>query len=246
MPTNITTVHKLITQPVAPSLTQPLKPLPRKELWEVQIFGTWAAPAQSPWIAPTINVALFFITTSISKGFTLQSSCCSVAKSFPTLRLHGLWHPKLPCLSLSPFLLLPSIFPSIKVFSSELALHIRWSKYWNFSISPSNEYSELISFRVDWFDRLAVQGTLKSLFQHHKSRVSVLWHSVFFMVQLSYPYMTTGKTKALTIWTFVGKVAYLLFNKLSRFVIAFFQGLSIFWARSYNQHLQVLKKMMEE
>ena len=116
MPTNITTVHELITQPVAPSLTQPLKPLPRKELWEVQVFGTWAAPAQSPWMAPTINVALFFITTSISKGFTLQSSCCSVANSFPTLRLHGLWHPRLPCLSLSPFLLLPSIFPASRSF----------------------------------------------------------------------------------------------------------------------------------
>ena len=105
-----------------------------------------------------------------------------------------------------PFLLLPTIFPSIRVFSSELALCIRWPKYWSFSISPSNEYLGLISFRIDWFYLLAVQGTLKSLLQHHTSKASVLWHSDFFMVQLSHPYMTTGKTIALTIWTFVGKV----------------------------------------
>ena len=105
-----------------------------------------------------------------------------------------------------PLLLLPSIFPSLKVFSSELALHIRWPKYWNFSfsISPSNEYSGLISFRIDWLDVLKVQGTFKSLLQHHSSRASILWHSAFLMVQLSYPYMTTGKTIALTRWTFVG------------------------------------------
>ena len=107
-----------------------------------------------------------------------------------------------------PLRLLPSIFPSIRVFSDESALHIRWPKYWSFcfSISPSNEYSELISFRIDWFVLLAVQGTLKSLLQHHSSKASILWHSAFFMVQLSHPYMTTGKTLALTIWTFVRKV----------------------------------------
>ena len=106
-----------------------------------------------------------------------------------------------------PLLLPPSIFPSIKVFSNELVLHIRWPKYWSFSfsISPSNEYSGLISFRVDWFDLLAVQGTLKSLLRHHNSKASVLQHSAF-MVQLSYRYMTTGKTIALTRWTFAGKV----------------------------------------
>ena len=119
-----------------------------------------------------------------------------------------------------PILLLPSIFPSIRFFSSELALHIRWPKYCNFSISPSNEYSG-ISFRIDWFDLLAVQGTLKSLLQHHSSKASILQHSAFFMVQLLHPYMTTGKTIALTIWTFVGKLMSLLFNTLSRFVIAF-------------------------
>ena len=104
-----------------------------------------------------------------------------------------------------PLLLLPSIFPSIRVFSNESALHIRWPKCCNFSISPSNEYSGLISFRIDWFDLLAVQGTLKSL-QHHSSKATILWHSAFFMVQISHPYMTTGKIIALTRWTFVGKV----------------------------------------
>ena len=117
----------------------------------------------------------------------------------------------------------PSIFPSIRVFSNESVLHIRWPKDWTFSfnISPSNEYSGLISFRIDWLDLLAVQGTLKSLLQHHNSKASILWHSAFFMVQLSHLYMTTGKTIALTRWTFVGKVMSLLFNMLSRLVITF-------------------------
>ena len=110
-----------------------------------------------------------------------------------------------------PLLLLPSIFPSIRVFSNELALCIRWPKYWSFNISPSNEYSGLISFRIDWFYLFAVQGkTLKSLLQYHSSKASILWCSVFFMVQLSHPYMTTGKILALTTWTFVGKVMPLL------------------------------------
>ena len=121
-----------------------------------------------------------------------------------------------------PLLLLPSIFPSIRVFSNELALHIRWPKYcsFNFSISSSNEYSGLISFRIDWFDLLSVQGTLKSLLQHHSLKASILWCSAFFMVQLSHPYMTTGKTIALTTWIFVGKVISLLFNTFSRFLKA--------------------------
>ena len=122
-----------------------------------------------------------------------------------------------------PLVLLPSIFPSIRVFSSQSALCIRWSKYWSFSfgISPSNEYSGLISFSIDWFDFFTIQGTLKSLLQHHSSKASILQRSAFFMVQLSHPYMTTGKTIALTIWTFVSKVISLFFNMLSRFVIAF-------------------------
>ena len=120
-------------------------------------------------------------------------------------------------------LLLPSIFPIIRFLSNELALLIRWPKDWSFSFSnsPSNEYSGLISFRIDWFDLLAVQGTLKNLLQHHSSKASILWCSAFSMVQLSHPYMTTGKTIALTIWTFVDKVMSLPFNTLSRFVIAF-------------------------
>ena len=110
------------------------------------------------------------------------------------------------------FFLPPSIFPSIRVSSDESVLHIRWPKYWSFhfSISPSNEYSGLISFRMDWLDRLAVQGTLKSILQHHSWKASILWHSAFFIVQLSHPYMRTGKTIALTTWTFVGKLISLL------------------------------------
>ena len=120
-----------------------------------------------------------------------------------------------------PLLLLPSVFPSIRVFSNESALRIRWPKYWSFSfnISPSNKHSTLISFRMDWLDLLAIQGTLKSPFQHHSSKASILQHSAFFIVQLSHPYMTTGKTIALTRQTFVDEVMSLLFNMLSRLVI---------------------------
>ena len=170
------------------------------------------------------------------------------------LRSHGLQHARPPCPSPTPGaysnscpragnaihhlilchpLLLPSIFPSIRVFSKESAIRIRWPKYssFSFSISPSNEYSGLISFRTDRFDLLVVQGTLRSVPQHHSSKASILQHSAFFIFQLSHPYMTAGKTIALTRWTFVGKVMSLLFNMLSRFVIVFFfspQGASIF------------------
>ena len=134
-------------------------------------------------------------------------------------------------------LLPPSIIPSIRVFSSESALNIRWPKYWSFSfsISPSNECSRLISFRTDWLDLLAVQGTLKSLFQHHSSKASILWHAAFFIVQPLHPYMTTGKTIALTRQTLVGKVMSLLFNMLSRLVITFLprsKCLLISWLQS--------------
>ena len=136
-----------------------------------------------------------------------------------------------------PLLLLPSIFLSIRVISNESALCIRWPKYWsfNFNISPSNEHPGLISFRIDWLDLLAVQRTLKSLLQHHSSKASVLQHSAFFIVQLSHPYMTTGKTIALTRWTFVGQVMSLLFNTLSRLVITFLprsKCLLILWLQS--------------
>ena len=122
-----------------------------------------------------------------------------------------------------PLLLLPSIFPSTRVFSNESALHIRWPKYWSFSfsISPSSEHPGLISFRMDWLGLLSVQVTLKSLLQHHSSKASILRHSAFFIVQLSHPYMANGKTIALTRWTFVDKVVSLLFNMLSRLVITF-------------------------
>ena len=134
-------------------------------------------------------------------------------------------------------LLLPSIFPIIRVFSSERALHIRWPKCWsfNFSISPSNEHSGQISSRINWFDLLAVQGTLESLLQHHSLKASILWHSAFFIVELSHLYMTTGKNIALTRWTFVSKVISLIFNILSRLVIVFLpksKRLSISWLQS--------------
>ena len=170
-----------------------------------------------------------------------------------SLRSHELQHARLPCPSpipgvysklmsiesvmpsnhlilCHPILLLPSIFPSIRVFSSESVLYIRWPKYWSFSFSiiPSKEIPGLISFRMDWLDLLAVQGTLKSLLQHHSSKASILWHSAFFIVQLSHPYMTTGETIALTRHIFVGQVTSLLFNMLSKFVIAFLPRSSVF------------------
>ena len=150
----------------------------------------------------------------------------------------------IPC---HPLLLLPSIFPNIRVFSNESVLHIRWPKYWSFSfsISPSNEYSGLISFRMDWLDLFTVQGTLKSFLQHHSPKASILQHSAFFIVQPSHPYMTTEKTLALTRWTFVGKVMSLLFNMLSRLVIAFLprsKHLLISWLQSPSAVIWIPKK----
>ena len=147
-----------------------------------------------------------------------------------------------------PLLLLPSVFPSIRVFSNESALCIRWPKNqsFSFSISTSNEHSGLISFRIDWFDLLEVQETLKSLLQHHSSKASVLWCSAVFMVQLSHPYTTTGKMTVLTRWTFVGKVMFLLFSMLSRFVIAFLprsKNLLISWLRSPSAVILEPKKI---
>ena len=139
-----------------------------------------------------------------------------------------------------PLFLMTSIVPSIRIFSSESVLHNRWSKCWSFSfsISPSNEHPRLISFKMDWLDLFAVQGILKSLLQHHSSKASVLRHSAFFTVQLSHPYMTTGKTIALTRQISVGKVMSLLFNMLSRWSQLFFQGTSIFYIHGFSQHLQ--------
>ena len=147
-----------------------------------------------------------------------------------------------------PFSSSPSIFPNIRVFSNELALRIRWPRYWSFSfsISPPNEYSGLISFTIDWFDLLAVQGTLQSLLQRYSSKAAILRCSDFFMVQLSHPYMTSGKTIALTRWTFVGKAMSLLFNMLSRFVIAFLsrsRSLLISWLQSASAVILEPKKI---
>ena len=179
----------------------------------------------------------------VTSGGSVQFSCSVVSDS---LQPHGLQHTRPPCpsptpgvypnscplslwchptisSSVIPFSSCLQSFPASGFFFSESVLHIRWPKYWSFSfsISPSNEYSGLISFRFDWFDFLVVQGTLKSLLQHHSSKASMLRCSAFIMAPLSYPYMTTGKTIALCIWDFVGKVMSLLFNMLSRFVIAF-------------------------
>ena len=147
-----------------------------------------------------------------------------------------------------PLLLLPPIPPSIRVFSNESTLHMRWPKYWSFSfsISPSNEHPGLVPFRMDWLDLLAVEGTLKSLLQHYSSKASVLWHSGFFTVQCSHPYMTTGKTIALTRQTFVGKVISLLFNMLSRLVITFLprsKRLLISWLQSPSAVILEPKKI---
>ena len=170
--------------------------------------------------------ALPVITITLSSSWTLLK-LMSIELVMPSN------HP-IFCLHL---LLLPSVFPSIRVFSNVSALQIRWPKYWsfNFSISPFNEYSGLISFRIDLFDLLAVQGTLRSLFQHHNSKALNLQCSAFFIVQLSHLYMTTGKTTALTRWNFVGKVMFLLFNMLSRLVIIFLprsKRLLISWLQS--------------
>ena len=162
-----------------------------QSLSPVQLFAT-------PWTAAR-QASLFTNSRSLHKLMSIES----VMTSNHLFLCHLL-------------ILLPSIFPSIRVFSNESVLHIKWPKYWSFSfnISPSNDYSELISFRTDWFDFPAVQGTLKGLFQHHSSKASILWCSAFFKVQLSHPYMTTGKTIPLIRWTFVGKVMSLFFNIL--------------------------------
>ena len=155
----------------------------------------------------------------------MRQASLSITNSWSLLKLMSIESvmPSNHLVFCRPLLLLHSIFPSIRVFSNESVLRIRWPKYWSFSfsISPSDEYPGLISFRMGWLDLLAVQGTLKNLLQHHSSKASILWCSAFFIVQLSYPYVTTGKTIALIRWTFVGKVMYLLFNVLSRLVITF-------------------------
>ena len=166
------------------------------------------------------HVQLFVTAWALARQASLSFT---ISRSLLKLMSIDLMMPSNHLILCCPLLLLPSIFPSISVFSNELALHIRWPRYWSFSfsISPSSEYFGLTSFRIDWFHLLAVQGTLKSLLQHHSSKASILPHSSFFMVQLSHLFMTTRRTTALTMWNFVSKVVSLLFNTLSRFVIAF-------------------------
>ena len=165
-------------------------------------------------------------------------SSLSITNSWSLLKLMSIESvmPSNHLILCRPLLLQHSIFPSIRVFSNESVFCIRWPKYWSFSfsISPSNEYSGLIYFTTDWFDLLAVQGTLKSLLQYHSSKTSILWHSAFFIVQLSHPYMTTGKTKALIRQMFVVKVMSLLFNMLSRLVIAFLPKSKCLLINEYN------------
>ena len=198
------------------------------------------------WLRFTHNTLKLYSVQSLScvrlfatTWTTAHQASLSITNSWNLLKLLSI-QPVMPSNHLilcSPLLLLPSVFPSIRVFSNESVLCIRWPKYWSFSfsISPSNEFSGLISFRMDWLDLLAVQGALKSLFQHNSSKASILWHSAFFIVQISHPYMTPGKSRALTRQTFVGKVMSLLFNMLSRLVITFLpwtKYLLISWLQS--------------
>ena len=185
----------------------------------------------------------------VTPGITVRQASLSITNSRSLLKLMTieLVMPSSHLILCRPLLLQPPIPPSIRVFSNESALCIRWPKYWSFSfsISPSNEHPGLISFRMDWLDLLAVQGTLRSLLQHHSSKASILWHSAFFTVQLSHPHMTTGKTIALTRWIFVGKVMSLLFNMLSRLVLTFLlrsKRLLISWLQSTSAVILVPPK----
>ena len=197
----------------------------------------------SPKYTPSICVAIVQLPGQVRLFVTAWTAArqaslsCTISQSWLKLMSIELVMPS-GHLILCPLLFLPSIFPSIRVFSNESTLHIRRPKNWSFSFStsPSNEYSGLISFWIDWFDLLASQGTLKSLLQHHSLKALILQHSAFLMVQLSHPYMTTGKTIALTLQIFVGQVMSLLFNILSRFVIAFLPR---------NKHLLVSCRLIQ-
>ena len=190
--------------------------------------GDWSSDVCSSDLVQSLSRVQLFVTPWISA----RQASLSITNSQSSLRLTSI-ESMIPSSHLilgRPLLLLPPIPPSIRVFSNESTLRMRRPKYWSFSfsLSPSKEMPDLISFRMDWLDLLAGQGTLKSLLQHHSSNASILQCSAFFTVQLSHPYMTTGKPKALTRWTFVGKVMSLLFNMLSRLVITFLQGVSVF------------------
>ena len=185
---------------------------------ETHFIGRVWAPSEGkkPWNMVVVVQLLSLVWLFSTPWTAARQASLSFTISRSLLKLKSIESvmPSNHLIFCCPLLLLPSIFPSIRVFSNESALHIRWRKYWSFSfsISPFNGYSRLISFRIDWFNLLSVQGTLKSLLQHHSSKTPVLQHSAFFMVQLSYPYMTTGNTKALTRWTFVAKVMSLILN----------------------------------
>ena len=197
-------------------------------------------PISNRWVLQFNSVrSLSRVRLFLTQWIAARQASLSITNSWSSLRLTSIESvmPSSHLILCHPLLLLLPIPPSIRVFCNESPLRIRWPKYWIFSFSliPSKEHPGLISFRMDWLDFLAVQGTLKSLLQHHSSKASVLWHSAFFTVQLSHPYMTTGKTIALTIWTFVSKVTALLLNMLSRLVITFLprsKRLSISWLQS--------------
>ena len=200
-------------------------------------IGVWELIIVTVTVQSLSRVQLFAIPWTAARQASL-----SITNSRSSLRLTSieLVMPSSHLIPCPPLLFLPSIFPSIRVFSNESALHIRWPKYWSFSfnISPSNEHPGLISFRMDWLDLLAVQGTLKSLPQHHSSKASTLQHSAFFIAQISHPYMTTGKTIVLTRWIFVDKVMSLLFNMLSRLGTTFLPRSKCLLISGCNHHLQ--------
>ena len=202
--------------------------------------STIATPANTS-ASSSVQFSCSVVSDSATPWTIARQTSLSITNSrtLPKLMSIELVMPSSHLILCRPLILPPSIFPSIRVFSNESALHIRWPKYWSFSfnISPSNEHPGLISFRMDWLDLLAVQGSLKSLLQHHSSKASILWCSAFFIVQLLHPYMTTGKTIALTRRTFVDKVISLLFNMLSRLVITFLprsKRLLISWLQSLS------------
>ena len=239
-----------------------LKAVTSTSYWVSVVFSGINVISDLQVLRKTCTVHLFLLKSPSLVQFI------SAAQSCLTLRSHGLQRPRLPCplptpsgcsnshplsqwchltisSSVVPFSSCLQPFP-VRVFSNESPLYIRWPKYWSFSLSPSNECSGLISFRIDWFDLLAVQGTLKSLLQHHSSKASILRCSAFFIVQLSHPYMTTGKTIALTRWTFVSKVMSLLFNMLFMLVIAFLprsKRLLILWLQSPSSVILEPKKI---
>ena len=205
----------------------------------------------SPWFSSVQSLS--FVRLFATPRITARQASLSITNSWSSLKLMSIESvmPSSHLILCRPLLFLPPIPPSIRVFSSESTLHMRWPKYWSFSfsISPSNEHPRLIFFRMNWLDLLLVQGTLKSLLQHHSSKASILWHSAFFTVQLSHPYMTTGKIIALTRRTFVGKVISLLLNMLSRLVITFLlrsKHLLISWLWSPSAVILEPKKIKSE